>query len=297
MKLKFSYFLLLWFFVTSSFANTAPVPVVASFSVLADVVKQIGGNKITVTSLVGNNQDVHEYELKPSDMVKIAQSRLLFVNGLGLEAGFIDRIVASSDKKLVVASSGITPLTANFDEQVRLDPHIWSDPNNVINYYVPNILAGLVKAMPEDKNYFTYRAKEYTVKLQALNQWINNELARVAIKDRQAVTTHDAFNYLARRYNIKFLFAQGVSTDSEAKPRDIARLEEIIRGSEVKLVFLENMTNNSLIKQLSKDTGATIGGQLYADSLSADNPQASNYIGMVKSNINTLLIAWRGSAR
>jgi len=283
--------LLLCLATTASFAQNK-MPVVVSFSVLADVVKQIGGDKIDITTLVGNDKDVHEYELKPSDAAKIAQSKILFVNGLGLEAGFMNSIINTYHGTVVVASNGIRPLVANIDNHQQLDPHIWHDVNNVRQYYVPNIVAGLTKAMPEYKDYFTARAWQYNKQLIALDKWLKAQLANVPVAQRQAITTHDAFNYLAERYQIKFLFAQGVATDSEAKPQDVARLEQIIRNSKVKVVFLENMTNNHLIQQIARDTQATIGGKLYADGLSNDNSQASSYIGMMQLNIKTLLTAW-----
>ncbi len=273
--------------------NTGVLHVVSSFSILADVVKNIGGNKVIVTSIVGANQDAHEYELKPSDLIEINQSKILFINGLGLEAGWITGVKGTYKGDLVVASTGVKPLlTKNDSNKIKQDPHVWNDPMNVVNYYVPNILHALISLSPENKTYFTQNAQVYINKLIALNKWANTQFAVIPVVKRKAVTTHDAFNYFAHAYNINFIAVQGVSTDSDASAKDIADLEKVIKSNKASVVFLENMTNNKLIKQIALDTKAQIGGELYSDALSLPTQPANTYINMMKYNVNTLIKVW-----
>ncbi|MFO0320670.1 MAG: metal ABC transporter solute-binding protein, Zn/Mn family, partial [Neisseriaceae bacterium] len=261
--------LIIVFLAITGVIYALPIQVVTSFSILADVVKQVGGDKVKVSSIVGANQDIHDYELKPSDIVNINNSKLLIINGLGLEAGWINNIVKSYKGHIVTASYGINPLSM-IDKQhlVKQDPHIWSNPINIANYYVPNILKALIAISPQNADYFIKNANKYTKELQELNCWVISQLNSIPINKRQIITTHDSFAYFAKQYNLKFLSAQGISTDSEATAQDIAKLEHIIKTSNVKVVFLENMTNNQLIMQIAKDTKATIGGKLYSDALS-----------------------------
>ncbi|MBY0379381.1 MAG: zinc ABC transporter substrate-binding protein [Burkholderiales bacterium] len=271
--------------------NTIPIHVVTSFSILADVVKQIGGDKIQVTSLVGEDQDTHEYQLTPRDLVAIKNSKLLFINGLGLEAGWMGNIAKTYKDKLIIATNGFNPLDGVGEE--KTDPHMWNNPLNVANYYVPNILFALVKTSAQNKLYFETNAKKYTKQLNSLSVQVREKFNQIPLANRQAITTHDAFGYFARAYDLKFLYAQGISTDSEATAKNISNLEKLIRSSKVKIVFLENMTNNKLIQQIAKDTGAKIGGKLYSDALSKSDGPATTYVKMINYNVDTLVKEWK----
>ena len=259
---------------------------------MGDIVQNIGGDQILVTTIVGNNQDVHSYEVKPSDLQKIRNSKALFVNGLGLEAGWLNKIIKSYNGTVVVATNGIKPLYGNKKQMYKVDPHAWNDPILVETVYIPNILAGLIKADPKHKEFFTANARQYAMQVNALNLWVNHQFAQILESERQAITTHDAFNYFAKRYKINFIAAQGLSTDSDASARDIVALENIIRKSLVKVVFLESMTNNNLIERVAHDTGAKIGGKLYSDALSSVNQPANSYLNMLKYNVNTIVSAY-----
>ena len=279
--------------------STNKIPVVASFSILADVVKNIGGDKIAVTSLIGANQDAHGYSLKPSDLRQINNSKLLFINGLGLEGGWVNGLIKQDGYKgkIIIASNGVSAinmLTAPHDDHVHeQDPHIWGDPNLVAKYYVVNIESALINLDPSNKTYYQANAKRYLAELSVLNTYAILKLNAIPDNERIAVTTHDAFAYMALAYKIKFIFAQGVSTDSDASAKDIAQLIATIKTNKVKVVFLENMTNNKLIEQVAKDSGAVIGGELYSDALSNSSGPANTYLNLVKYNINTMIKAWK----
>ena len=279
--------------------STSKIQVIASFSILANIVENIGGNKVVVNSLVGANQDTHGYTLKPSDLRKINQSKLLIINGLGLEGGWLNNLSANANYKgkVIIASAGVHSINMAGDShdghKHDLDPHIWGDPNLVAQYYVPNIESALISVDPQNKAYYQANAKQYLAQLTELNKWIINKLNAIPENKRIAVTTHDAFAYMARAYKIKFIFAQGVSTDSDASAKDIATLIATIKTNKVKAVFLENMTNNKLINQIAKDSGAVVGGELYSDALSTSAGPASNYISLIKYNVQIMLTAWQ----
>ncbi len=279
--------------------STSKIQVTASFSILANIVENIGGNKVAVNSLVGANQDAHGYTLKPSDLRTINRSKLLIINGLGLEGGWLNNLSANANYKgkVIIASDGVHSITMAGDghdgHKHDLDPHIWGDPNLVAQYYVPNIESALISVDPQNKAYYQANAKQYLAQLTELNKWVINKLKAISENKRIAVTTHDAFAYMARAYKIKFIFAQGVSTDSDASAKDIATLIATIKTNKVKAVFLENMTNNKLINQVAKDSGAVVGGELYSDALSTNAGPASNYISLIKYNVQTMLTAWQ----
>lgn len=282
---KFLIFCLLLIF-NLSYANKPNL--IASTSIIGDIVQNIAGVKANVIAIVGANQDPHEYELKPSDLVKIEQSQLIFINGLGLEAGWFNQIAKSYANKTIVVTQGLNPLYA---KNHQIDPHAWNDVMLVRDIYVKNILNGLIKVDPQNSQYYINNAKIYQAKLDQLNQWIITKLSTIPKDNAKAITTHDAFAYFTKAYPIQFISIQGVSTDSDASIKDITTLEKLIKQSKVKVVFLENMTNNRLINQVANDTHATIGGKLYSDALSTSNQIANTYINMMKYNVETLLKA------
>jgi len=270
------------------------INVLTSFTILADITKNIGGEYVNVSYLVGPNQDPHEFELRPSDMIKIKKSQVFVINGLGLE-GWIGRLVESDQYKgvVVVASDGVKALSLTEDGKVVDDPHAWNDPIMVEQKYIPNITSGLCDADPKHCSEYKENANIYASKVHSQYNTALLKFEKLGESNIQAITTHDAFGYFAKRFNLKFLFAQGVSTDSEASAKDIVQLERLIRQSRVKVVFLENMTNNKLIKQIAKDTGAKIGGQLYSDALSPVNGPAPTYLKLLDSNVNIIINAYK----
>ncbi len=270
--------------------NTPPIRVVASFSILADVVQNVAGNKVLVTSIVGPNQDAHDYEVKPSDIMMINKSQALFVNGLGLEANWLTRLTDSYHGDIVIASHGVAAIYSELhDKHQMIDPHIWGNPLNVANIYVPNILAELIKLDPKNKQYYIKNAQLYQAKLYQLDNWVRQNLKSLIASNNKVVTTHDAFTYFAKRYQLHFIAVQGVSTDSDASAHDVAMLENAINHSQVRVVFLENMTNNQLMEEIATDTHAKVGGKLYSDALSKERGVADTYINMIKTNVQTIL--------
>jgi len=261
--------------------------VVASFSILGDLVRNVGGDRVGVTTLVGPDSDPHVYEPTPSDAKRIADARLVFVNGFGLE-GWLPRLVQSAGGKAVIvtATTGIAPLKLGSDA----DPHAWQSPLNA-KIYAANIRDALAAADPADSAVFRANADAYLAKLDALDREVRDAIAQIPEGRRKVISTHRAFGYFAAAYGVEFIAPVGVSTESEASARDIAAIITQIRAAKIPAVFLENISDPRLIRRISAETGARIGGTLYSDSLAAEKADSPTYIDMVRHNIKALTSA------
>jgi len=261
--------------------------VVASFSILGDLAKNVGGDKVDVATLVGPNGDVHVYAPAPSDAKKNADARLLVMNGLGLE-GWLPRLVQSAGSKatIVTASNGISPLQLGSDA----DPHAWQSVPNV-KIYVANIRDALIAADPAAAAVFRANADRYLGELDALDAEVRAAIAKIPPERRKVITTHNAFGYFAAAYGVSFVAPVGVSTESEPSARDIATLIQQIKAAKIPAVFLENLSDDRLIRRIAAETGAKAGGTLYSDSLTDEKGPAPTYIALVRHNIKALTSA------
>jgi len=261
--------------------------VVASFSILGDFVRNVGGERVGVTTLVGPDGDVHVYAPAPADAKKIADAKLVIINGLSLE-GWLPRLVQSAGSKAVIvaATDGIAPLKIGSDA----DPHAWQSVVNA-RIYVANIRDALGAADPADAGFFRANAERYLAKLDVLDREVREAIARIPQARRKVISTHDAFGYFAAAYGIEFIAPLGVSTESEASARDIAGIVTQIRTLRIPAVFLENISDPRLIRRISAETGAKVGGTLYSDSLTDEKGDAPTYIDMVRHNIKALTSA------
>jgi zinc/manganese transport system substrate-binding protein len=265
----------------------APLNVVASFSILGDFVKNVGGDRVAVTTLVGGDGDVHVYTPTPSDARKIADARLLVVNGFGLE-GWLPRLLQAAGGKasIVTVTSGIAPLRLGSDA----DPHAWQSVANA-KKYVANIRDALAAADPPDAEFFRQNAQAYLARLDALDGEVRQAVDQIPESRRKVISTHDAFGYFAARYGIAFIAPIGVSTEAEPSARDIAKIIAQVKAERIPAVFLERIGDPRLMRRISAETGARIGGTLYSDSLSDEKGEAPTYIDMVRHNIRTLTSA------
>lgn len=282
------------------------LPVVASFSILADLVGEVGGDRVDVVSLVPVNGDAHVFEPTPQDAKNVAGAKLIFENGLGLE-GWMDRLIKQAGAKatIVVASTGVTPRHRTKDEPQDedegsasgsggpIDPHAWQSVKNA-EIYVKNIRDALVKADPADKAYFDANAKAYLVQLAALDAEIRTAMAKIPAEHRRIVTSHDAFGYFGDAYGLKLLAPQGFSTEEEPSAQDVANLIRQIKADKIPAVFIENMTNPTLIQQVASESGAKVGGELFSDALSDPSGPAPTYVDMMRSNVKELSAALGG---
>jgi zinc/manganese transport system substrate-binding protein len=279
-------------------AQTADkLKVVATFSILGDLVRNVGGDRVEVTTLVGPNGDAHVYSPSPADGRRLTEAKIVFTNGLKFE-GWIDRLVKSSGTKApaVEAAKGVKALkeeAAGHDHghaHGSSDPHAWQSIGNA-KIYVANIRDALIAADQSGKAAYEANAADYLKKLDELEQEIKGLVARIPADRRKIITSHDAFRYFEDAYGIDFVSPQGVSTDAEASAKDVARIIQQIRRQNIKAVFVENVSDARLMERIAKETGARIGERVYSDALSDENGQAGTYIEMMRHNIRAFSTA------
>jgi zinc/manganese transport system substrate-binding protein len=260
---------------------------VASFSILGDFVRNVGGDKVVVTSLVGPDGDVHVYTPAPDDARKVASARLVIVNGLGLE-GWLPRLLQSSGGKapVIVASKGVAPLRAGS----AADPHAWQSVGNA-KIYVGNIRDALISVDAADAEIFQFNAARYLSELDALDAEVRADVAKIPPGRRRVISTHDAFGYFAAAYGVNFIAPLGVSTETEPSARDVANIISQVKADSIPAVFLENMTDPRLMRRIASETGAKIGGTLFSDALTGEKGDAPTYIDLVRHNIKALTSA------
>lgn len=299
--------------------------VVASFSILGDIVSEVGGDHVEVRTLVGPDGDAHTFEPSPSDAKALGAAAVLVENGMGLE-GWIGRLVTVSGFKgeRVEASKGIQPLAWKGGEEGHdaheghdhaekdhadegheghdhdahaghshdVDPHAWQDPKNGI-VYVNNIVAGLSAADPAHAADYKARGETLSAELAAVDARLKAEFAAVPEARRKIVTSHDAFGYFANAYGIQFVAPEGVSTESEASAADVAKIIRQIKAENITALFAENITDPRLLNQIARETGVKVGGALYSDALSPPDGPAPTYLRMFENNGAALLAAMK----
>ena len=269
--------------MTSS-PSWAKIDVVASFSILGDMVEQVAGDKATVTTIVGPDADAHLYEPNAGDAVAVAKADLIITNGMGFETWSAKLIDTSGTKAAIaVATAGVEPLLV----EGEVDPHAWNALTNGI-IYVNNIEAALAAASPADAPVFKQNADAYRAKLLALHNRALRDIAKLPEEKRIVVTAHDAFGYLASAYGLTFLAPQGIDTDAEPSAKELAALIRFLNETGAGALFVENIANSELIAQISRETGIEIGGRIYSDALSVKGSPATSYLAMFTHNLELL---------
>lgn len=313
-----------------SIAAAEPLKVVASFSIIGDLARNVGGDRIELTTLVGPNGDAHVYEPRPADAAAVARADVVLVNGLYFE-GFLSRLTEASGKDVAVVelTRGVTPIAMDEDGHHHegeamadgdghdhakeasaedahdeaghgdhndggVDPHAFQSVPNV-KIYVRNIVDAFCDHDPDGCDDYRRNAASYTAQLEALDAEIRATVASIPEDRRTVITSHDAFGYLSATYGITFLAPEGISTEAEASATDVAALIRQIREDKAAAVFMENITNARLIEQIASETNLTIGGTLYSDALSDPDGPAGTYIGLMRHNIETIAGAITGS--
>ncbi|WP_040240728.1 metal ABC transporter substrate-binding protein [Chromohalobacter japonicus] len=311
--------------LSSAARAEAPMNVVASFSILGDMVENVGGEHVDVATLVGPDGDAHVFSPSPTDARAVGEADLFVVNGLHFE-GWLDRLVEASgyEGPIVVASEGIDTLSFNEERSSHAhqehghdhdtdhghnhdhdhahdhshgdghaghdhgpeDPHAWQDLQNG-KQYVENIRDALVEADPAHAADYRDNAEHYIQAIDTLDAEVHQRIGEIPDANRVLITNHDAFGYFANAYGLDVLSPVGLSTAAEPSAADMAKLIQQIQQRDVKALFLENMTNPALLEQLSDETGVAIGGTLYAGALASDG-EASTYLGMFKHNVDKL---------
>ena len=279
--------------LSSPLAIAKTVDAVASFSILGDIVHEVGGEHVKVTTLVGPDGDPHSFEPSPKDSKAINASDVVFVSGLGLE-GWIDRLVTASGYKghLVTASEGVNSRKMEEDGKQITDPHAWNSMANGV-IYATNVMNALIKADPEDADYFRQRGKAYIEQLQKLDAWAKTEFTGIPQSKRKVLTSHDAFGYFGQEYHVSFMAPVGFSTEAEASASGVASLIKQIKEQQVKTYFIENQTDPRLVKQIAAASGAQPGGELYPEALSGPQGPATTYIKAFKHNVETIVASMK----
>jgi zinc/manganese transport system substrate-binding protein len=277
-------------------ATAQTLPVVATFSILGDLVQNVGGGRIALTTLVGADGDAHVYSATPADAKRLADAKVVFTNGLGFE-GWMERLVKASGTKapIVAATRGVKPRRMAGDglghgHDHEIDPHAWQSVTNA-KIYVANVRDALIAADPAGKAEYEANAAAYLAKLDALEREIREAVAAIPAGRRKVITSHDAFGYFQAAYGIEFIAPQGVSTESEASARDVARIIRQIKAQKIPAVFLENVSDPRLVKRIADETGARIGGTLFSDALSGPDGPAPSYIEMMRNNLRQFAAA------
>jgi zinc/manganese transport system substrate-binding protein len=274
---------------TAGNTQQGKIKAVASFSILRDLVSNVGGDRVEVETLVGSNGDVHVYSPTPGDARKLAAADVVFVNGLGLE-GWVTRLVAASSAKapMVVVTTGIAPRRMEEEEKSgrrsAIDPHAWQSVADA-KIYVANIRDGLIAVDPAGKATYDANAKAYLVKLDELENDVRAAIASIPADRRKIITTHDAFGYFGAAYGMAFIAPEGVSTEAEPSAKEVAKIITQIKKQKIPAVFLENISDPRLMDQIARETGAAVGGTLYSDALSEPGGPAATYIEMMRHNI------------
>ncbi|TCK08534.1 metal ABC transporter solute-binding protein, Zn/Mn family [Marinobacterium mangrovicola] len=284
--------------VPAAFTLSAAMPVqadtldvVASFTVLADVVKNVGGDQVNVTSLVPANGDPHDFEPSPENARALKQADVTFLSGENLEIWFERLAEASGNTQTpVIVSDGIATHTFEEDGETIIDPHVWNSAANVL-VWIDNIEQALVAAAPEDAAAIHQSADAYRQKIQALDADIKAKIDAVPEEARKVLTSHDAFGYYTAEYGVQFMSPLGVSTETEASAGEVARLIDQIKEEGVKVYFIESSNDGRLVEQIANATGAKSGGELYPEALSAADGVAPTYIELMNFNTSQILSA------
>lgn len=270
------------------------IPVVATTSILADVVSRVGGDRVDVTSLVPPGANEHEYQPSPRDIAAVTDAALVFEVGLGLEE-FMETIILNAGTQVtpVSVSEGVVTreFTGGQDEHFSADPHVWMDPANVI-IWARNIAAALSAYDPDHQDTYSANSAAYITELEALDAWITQQTAIIPQENRQIVTDHMLFGYFAEKYGFTVVGAIIPSYSSGAEPsaRELAELEDSIRQFDVKVILVGNTVNPSLASRIADDTGIRLV-QFYTGSLSEADGPASTYLDYMRYNVNTIVDA------
>lgn len=292
---------------TAAMAQPQKLRVISSFSILGDIVAQVGGEHVEIVTLIPAMADPHVFQPTPSDVRAVAGADVLVVNGLNFEP-WLDRLVAASGFKgrRIVAADGITPraLRDSHDHGHKHDhgkpgkggkvddPHVWQDLTRM-QAYIGNIAQGLAAADPARAESYRARGAAYAAELKALDAWAAGEIGRLPKEHRKAITQHDAFGYLAARYQISFMAPQGVTTEAEASAEAVGRLVRQIKREKVQALFFENIANPRLIEQIAREAKVKVGGRLYSDALSPPGGEADAFVKMYRLNITRLVEAMK----
>jgi zinc/manganese transport system substrate-binding protein len=293
------------FLTFCSAASADELKVVSTFSIISDFAREVGGDRIALTTLVGPDGDAHVYEPRPADAVAMTEADVVLTNGLEFE-GFISRLIAASetDAAIVETTQGIEPLrleeggeTDGADhghDHGEFDPHAWQSVANA-KIYVGNIVEAFCAADSQGCETYRTNGEAYAVELDALDADIRTTIDAIPQSNRTVITSHEAFGYYTQAYGIRFIAPKGISTEAEASAADVAALIDQIKADNASAIFVENISDPRLVDRIAAETGLTVGGTLYSDALSGEDGPAASYIEMMRHNTETIASGIVGS--
>lgn len=275
---------------TPALARRAALPIMATFSILADVAAQVGGSLVRVASLVGPDQDAHHYDPKPGDLRAIARSRLVVRNGLGFE-GWMDRLVSASGYRgpITTGADGIVPILVR---GTIPDPHVWQSFDNT-KIYAANIERALARLMPEEAIALARNRARFDTAIEAARTEARALIAPIPANRRLVVVPHNSFRYLGRELGLEFRGLRALSTGAQPSGAALAQLVRDVKASGAAACFVENIGDERLIAQIARETGARVGGRLHSDALSGPNGPAPTTVAMLRSNVRLIAAALR----
>jgi ABC-type Zn uptake system ZnuABC Zn-binding protein ZnuA len=266
------------------------ITAVSSITIINDVVRNIGGDKVDSKSICGVGVDPHTYKPKPNDPRLVSESDIVFINGFTLEH-WIEEMVrnAGGKKKVVTVTDGLTPMT---DEKGYgdPDPHAWFNVQNVKTYAI-NIEKAFSEFDKPNESYYKQNLDTYLKKLDSLDAWIKLEIQKIPQEKRVLITSHDAFRYFGKAYGLEVRGLQGISTEAKAQTEDVKKIIDLMKERKLSSVFIETSVNPKLLEEISRETGAKVGGTLYSDSVGDDGTFEGTYIGAVTHNVNAIVNA------
>jgi zinc/manganese transport system substrate-binding protein len=283
-----------------------PLKVIATFSILADFIKNVGGDLVEVTTLVGADGDAHEYEPSPRDSVAIANAALIFENGLLFETWLDDLYtVSGSSATRVVVSEGIIPLVRleeehdedqESEDRSEFDPHLWQDPQLVMTM-VDNVAAALSNIDPDNQASYLANAANYKAELEQLDKDLQTQANTLPVEQRKLITNHDAIAYFAYRYGFEVIGVVMASASSDVNAGGMAKLVELIKEAKVSAIFVENISNSNVLEQLAVSAGVKVAPALYTDALGPEDSEGETYLEMMRYNMTTIIEALRAGER
>lgn len=263
------------------------IKTVSTISIINDMVKNIGGDKVETHLICAIGTDPHSYIPKPSDPREISKSDIVFNNGIGLEH-WIEQMIrnAGGDRPVIIVSEGITPIRdeAGFEDP---DPHAWFDLENA-QVYAKNIASGLIAIDPENESYYQANLERYLSELDEAHNWAKQQISEIPQVARVLITSHDAFRYFGKTYGLEVHGLQGISTESKPRTEDVKNIIDLIKEKNLKAVFIETTVNPALLQQITNETGAVIGGTLYSDSIGEPGSDGETFINAFKSNVSKI---------
>jgi zinc/manganese transport system substrate-binding protein len=271
--------------------QTGGLRVLATETFLGDIAQNVAGSRTKIETLLPVTADPHEFQPTPQNAIKIAESRVLIVNGLGYET-WLTKPLENSGGLVVVASNGLNPNPDPSGEHPDGDPHMWMNPLNVI-HYAENIRDGLTQVDPGGKDIYSANAEAYIAQLRELDGWVKSQVTQLSPEKRLLVTNHDALGYFSKAYGFKVVGAVIPSVTDEASPsaQQLAGLIDTIKSSGAPAIFLDIGENRNLANQIASESGTKVVTDLYVESTSAPDGPAPTYIEMIKHDVSAIVEA------